>query len=62
RIERGTQRLTHVALVAGVAQGLHIPGHLLGFPDFAPQPGPERAPSYRSSAALTGTDMPTRGS
>lgn len=42
-IERGTQRLTHVRLVAGVAQGLRIPGHLLGFPDFGTEttPGPE---------------------
>lgn len=35
-IERGVSKLTHVRLVAGVAQGLHIPGHLLGFPDIGP--------------------------
>lgn len=32
-IERGTSKLAHVRLVAGVAQGLGIPGPLLGFPD-----------------------------
>ncbi|MGH3908331.1 MAG: helix-turn-helix domain-containing protein, partial [Pseudonocardiaceae bacterium] len=39
-IERGTTRLIHVRLVAGVAQGLRIPGHLLGFPDYGPGSGP----------------------
>lgn len=48
-IERDATRLTHVRLVAGVAQGLHIPGHLLGFPDIGPpttepNPDPDRAP------------------
>ncbi|MGH3904480.1 MAG: helix-turn-helix domain-containing protein [Pseudonocardiaceae bacterium] len=37
-IERGTTRLIHVRLVAGVAQGMRIPGHLLGFPDYGPAP------------------------
>jgi DNA-binding XRE family transcriptional regulator len=43
-IERGTTKLTNVRLVAGVAQGLRIPGHLLGFPDIGPpdhQPDPD---------------------
>lgn len=43
-IERGAARLTHVRLVAGVAQGLHLPGHLLGFPDIGPEPHPDPDP------------------
>jgi DNA-binding XRE family transcriptional regulator len=35
-IERGEHRLRNIETIARIAQGLHIPGHLLGFPDIGP--------------------------